>query len=134
MTDFTLDDRLRLDTHHLLTVDDIEILLSDNALWPWFILVPHTTETELYRLSDKMDVDLHRLTLALSRFIGEQFPVDKINVAAIGNVVSQLHVHVVGRRRDDPAWPGVVWGFAQKEPRVASSVNEIRTALCGYLL
>ena len=49
-------------------------------------------------------------TAAASAALAALFPVDKVNIGALGNIVSQLHVHVVGRRRDDPAWPGPVWG------------------------
>lgn len=55
-------------------------------------------------------------------------PTEKLNLGALGNVVSQLHVHLVGRRRDDPAWPGPVWGFGQPEPYGPEGLDHARRA------
>lgn len=88
----------------------------NNALFPWFILVPETDVVELCDLDPASQQILLEEINRLSRFVKESFPIDKLNVAAIGNVVKQLHIHVIGRRTDDPCWPGVVWGAGQSKP------------------
>jgi diadenosine tetraphosphate (Ap4A) HIT family hydrolase len=122
---FALDPRLAADTHHLGRLDLSELLLMDNALVPWLILVPRVSATELHLLDDVTRRQLSDETNAVAAFVAGAFPVDKLNVAAIGNVVPQLHVHVVGRRRDDFAWPGVVWGRPERSPYAAQQVAAI---------
>jgi diadenosine tetraphosphate (Ap4A) HIT family hydrolase len=126
---FVLDPRLAADTHKLGELALSEVLLMDNALLPWFILVPRVTETELFQLDDSQRQQLFDETTALSAFVSNAFSVDKLNVAAIGNVVAQLHVHVVGRRRDDFAWPGVVWGRPEREAYLVTTVAGIQARL-----
>lgn len=110
MTAFRLDTRLERDCHVLGRLGGSRLLLMDNAAVPWFILVPATRVTELYQLTEEEQADLLRSVNLLSRFVRDNFPVSKLNVAAIGNIVSQLHVHVIGRDPADHYWPGVVWG------------------------
>lgn len=122
---FDLDARLAADTHRLGALPLSELLLMDNALLPWLILVPRVTEIELYRLPVAQRRQLDDETAAVAAFVAGAFAVDKLNVAAIGNVVAQLHVHVVGRRRDDYAWPGVVWGRPEREAYAPDAVAAI---------
>jgi diadenosine tetraphosphate (Ap4A) HIT family hydrolase len=86
------------------------VLLHRNASVPWLILVPETDYTNLLDLPET----LRNLAIAeaavTARFIKSQFGLNKINFAAIGNVVPQLHLHVVGRSPDDPCWPAPIWG------------------------
>jgi diadenosine tetraphosphate (Ap4A) HIT family hydrolase len=128
---FSLDPRLAADTHKLGELALSEVLLMDNALLPWFILVPRVSEIELFQLDEARRQQLFDETTALSSFVAEAFPVDKLNVAAIGNVVAQLHVHVIGRRQDDFAWPGVVWGRPEREAYTAIAVTDIRQHLAA---
>jgi diadenosine tetraphosphate (Ap4A) HIT family hydrolase len=96
--------------------------LQGDARFAWIVLVPRVEKAR--ELEDLSATDRARLMdeiLAAGRAvraIGAAFgrPVEKLNVGALGNVTPQLHVHVVGRRRDDPAWPGPVWGFAGGAP------------------
>lgn len=132
MTPFVLDERLARDSHLLLIRDDIQIRLHDNALWPWLMLVPQTEVVELCLLPDEHRSRLLSLMNDCGNFILAYFPVEKLNIAAIGNVVSQLHVHVVGRRRDDPAWPGVVWGFPGCVPSPPDRVAAVGGQLSLY--
>ena len=111
MTDFELDERLAKDSFVLGELDVSLLLLMNNKLAPWFVLVPKVAEiSELYELDKDVQLSLLNEINVLSEFIKQQFVVDKLNVAAIGNIVNQLHVHVVGRSHSDPCWPGVVWG------------------------
>ena len=108
-------------------------MLHKNALLPWFILVPHTTVTDL------LDLPEERRNAALSEvaqvadLIKKLLGCPKINFAAIGNVVPQLHLHVVGRKPDDPCWPAPVWGhLTESREYSASQVNEIRALLVRH--
>ncbi len=130
---FALDPRLAADTHRLGALPLSELLLTDNALLPWFVLVPRVDETELYRLEPATRRQLDDETATVARFVAGAFPVDKLNVAALGNVVAQLHVHVVGRRRDDFAWPGVVWGRSEREAYADTAVAVIRERVAAAL-
>lgn len=82
----------------------------DNAHFPWLILVPETGESELHRLSRQQQTAVLEQINLLSRFVEENFTVEKLNIACIGNIVSQLHIHIVGRNSQDICWPNVVWG------------------------
>ncbi|GAB6097382.1 HIT family protein [Desulfatiferula olefinivorans] len=116
MTDISLDPRLRADCFVLGRLSAGHLLLMNNRLFPWLILVPETEKTELYELDEVVLTLLVADINRISRLLKSAFPVDKLNVAAIGNVVSQLHIHVIGRSTTDPCWPGVVWGSGQTEP------------------
>ncbi|MEQ8614026.1 MAG: HIT domain-containing protein [Gammaproteobacteria bacterium] len=116
MDNFVLDSKLDSDCITIAEWDDCLLLLMNNALVPWFILVPKTRATELFQLDHEQQQLLQQHIDALSQFILGHFDVTKINVAAIGNVVSQLHVHVIGRSPEDYCWPGVVWGRSESEP------------------
>jgi diadenosine tetraphosphate (Ap4A) HIT family hydrolase len=116
MNTITLDPRLRADCFVLGRLSVSHLLLMNNRLFPWLILVPETPKTELYELDPAMQRDLLADINRISERVKSAFPVDKLNVAAIGNVVSQLHVHVIGRSTTDPCWPGVVWGSGIAEP------------------
>ncbi|MBN2718820.1 MAG: HIT family protein [Deltaproteobacteria bacterium] len=133
MSDFSLDSRLQADCIELTQVNDIHVLLMNNSLLPWFILVPKTPHIELHQLPEAQFQHLMALQCTMARFIESHFTVDKINTAAIGNVVSQLHVHVIGRRKDDHCWPGVVWGNPQKTPYTDSEAQHIQQQLTRYL-
>lgn len=97
-----------------VTVGDFplsRLLLMNDAQYPWFILVPRRRDiTELFELN-RQDRDLlHIEVFLLVEALKDGFGADKMNVAALGNVVDQLHVHVIARYRDDPSWPAPVWG------------------------
>ncbi|NGP53138.1 HIT family protein [Thioalkalivibrio sp. XN8] len=112
MAGFELHPRLQADCHSIGRFALSRVLLYRNASLPWLILVPevHGEATELYELdaADRRMLDAEIDTLA--RYLKAAHGAKKVNVAAIGNLVPQLHVHVIGRRPDDPCWPGVVWG------------------------
>lgn len=115
-TDFTLDPRLAADTVPVGDLGLSSVLLMDDARFPWLILVPRRDGlSELADLTDEDGTALWReIRLAVGVMQGLAKP-DKVNVGALGNVVAQLHVHVVGRFLSDPAWPAPVWGFAERK-------------------
>ncbi|MBP1851658.1 diadenosine tetraphosphate (Ap4A) HIT family hydrolase [Rhizobium halophytocola] len=114
---FALDDRLARDSKPLLTLDLCEVRLINDSRWPWLLLVPQRDAvTELFELTplDQTMLTFEQMTVsaALRRATGAL----KINVGALGNIVRQLHVHVIARNEGDANWPGPVWGFGQAVP------------------
>ena len=108
---FTLDPRLEQDC---LTLGDLplcRLLLSKDANYPWFILVPRREGiSELFHLDEADQRQFWSETSCLAQWLCQAFGADKMNVATLGNVVSQMHMHVVVRRKDDAAWPAPIWG------------------------
>jgi len=87
------------------------LLLIKDANYPWFALVPSRENiTEIYQLSDQDQVQLTRESSLLSQALAAEFDADKMNIAAIGNMVPQLHIHHIVRYKDDICWPSPVWG------------------------
>lgn len=108
---FELDPRLASDTVFVADWQLCRVLLMDDARFPWLVLVPR--RLALVELDD-LDADdhailMHEIRRAMKALRGAT-ECDKLNIGALGNVVRQLHVHVVARRESDPAWPGPVWG------------------------
>jgi diadenosine tetraphosphate (Ap4A) HIT family hydrolase len=88
-----------------------------DANYPWFILVPDREGiSEIYQLSEADQAQLLRESSRLAAVLAERFQADKLNIAALGNVVPQLHIHHVVRYRDDAAWPAPVWGRVPARP------------------
>ena len=125
MQDFQLNRRLAQDGILLGELELSLLLLMNNALVPWLILVPRVAETELYRLSQTQQASLLHEVSLVSEFVQAEYASDKLNVASIGNIVSQLHVHIVGRRRDDFCWPQVVWGRTERRTYADAEITHI---------
>ncbi|MCU0089616.1 HIT domain-containing protein [Pseudomonas koreensis] len=127
---FALDPRLQQDT---LTIGDFplcRLLLSNDANYPWFILVPRRDDiSELFQLDVADQQRLWEETTTLAEVLKDSFDADKMNVATLGNVVSQMHMHVIVRKRDDAAWPAPVWGKHPAKPYSAEQVAAIRERL-----
>ncbi len=99
------------------------LLLMLDANYPWFILVPARREvTEIYQLTESDQLQLARESASLASAIARGFDAHKINIAALGNVVPQLHIHHIVRYRNDPSWPAPVWG---KVPALAYSDEKL---------
>ena len=95
----------------------------NNSLFIWFILVPKTQIIEFHQLDRALQIRLLDEINALSVFIEDNFGIDKLNTAMIGNIVSQLHIHVIGRKQTDPCWPGVVWGTSHRQAYDNDTIN-----------
>lgn len=108
---FKLDERLKADTVEVATIGLCVVRLMNDRTIPWLILVPQVEGAqEIYELDDPSRARLmDELTLA-SRVMADTYKPDKLNVANLGNVVPQLHIHVIARTVNDRAWPGPVWG------------------------
>ncbi|WP_409283908.1 HIT domain-containing protein [Pseudomonas protegens] len=127
---FTLDSRLQQDTLPIGDFPLCRLLLSNDSNYPWFILVPRREDiSELFQLDVTDQLQLWRETTALAEVLKDSFDADKLNVATLGNVVSQLHMHVIVRKRDDAAWPAPVWGKHPAKPYTAQEVVAIRNRL-----
>ncbi|MEH6490608.1 HIT domain-containing protein [Halopseudomonas sp.] len=112
-----------------ITVGDFplcKLLLSNDSHYPWFILVPRRAGvTEVFQLEEGDQLQLQRESIHLSRVLYDVFGADKLNVAALGNMVSQLHVHHIVRYRNDAAWPAPVWGKFPATPYGSSEVQAV---------
>ncbi|MEL6059786.1 MULTISPECIES: HIT domain-containing protein [unclassified Methylobacterium] len=114
---FALDPRLAADTVEVGDLALCRVLLMDDARFPWLILVPRRPDlTEITDLPEPDSAALWQEIRIATGVMQALAKPDKVNVAALGNIVTQLHVHVVGRFRSDPAWPGPVWGFGTRTP------------------
>ncbi|RDH82439.1 MAG: HIT family protein [endosymbiont of Galathealinum brachiosum] len=107
-----LHPQLQADTYTLGQICDCTLLLHKNALIPWFILVPDTNENEIFKLTANHQAQINNATNQLAHFVESHFKTDKLNIATIGNIVAQLHIHIIGRFTDDFCWPAPVWGQA----------------------
>lgn len=129
---FVLDSRLQHDTLLIASWPLCDLLLMNDSQYPWAILVPRRAGLrELYQLSDVDQVLYWRESMALSQFLVSCFAGDKLNVAALGNVVSQLHIHHVVRFEGDPAWPAPVWGRLPAKPYGKSELALVMAKLEG---
>lgn len=127
---FVLDSRLEQDTLQLGDFPLCRLLLMNDANYPWFILVPRCEGvSELFQLDSSDQQALWREATALAETLKDIFGADKMNVATLGNVVSQLHIHVIARRRDDAAWPAPVWGRSPATPYSNAQIDAIRQKL-----
>lgn len=133
-SDFELDARLQADTVSLGDGPLSRILLMNDAQYPWVILVPRRPAVrEIYELTDADQAQLMSESKTLGRCLMEVFNGDKLNIAALGNVVAQLHVHHVVRYATDPAWPAPVWGRLPVQPYAAESLARRTSDLRGAL-
>lgn len=115
MTAFQLDVRLNADTLPVAELGLSSLRLMNDARWPWLILVPRLGgASEVHELSDADQMQLATETALIARALKRVTNAQKINSAAIGNIVRQLHVHVIARSQGDANWPGPVWGFGTK--------------------
>ena len=111
MSDFQLHPQLQKDCFVLGKFELCQVLLMNDSQFPWFILVPQRDNIrEIYELTDAEQIMLIRESSYLAKKLAEIFNADKLNVAAIGNIVPQLHLHHVVRYENDKAWATPVWG------------------------
>ena len=131
---FMLDARLEASSEHVMWLGLCELRLMDDRRWPWLLLIPQRPGIE--EIHDLTPLDQAMLTFevnmvaqALKRVTG----CTKINSGALGNMVRQLHVHVIARTEGDAGWPGPVWGHGVREPYAANDLlrfaQTIRAAL-----
>ena len=138
MSSFVLDPRLERDSAFAADLSLCQVRVFNDERWPWLLLIPRVPgAVELTDLTAKQRATLmeevvlaDEAVLALGATFG-RLP-EKTNVATLGNVVAQLHIHVIGRRADDPAWPRPVWNEGQARPygeELALAVGAVRSAV-----
>ncbi|MBE1162578.1 HIT family protein [Dyella acidiphila] len=127
--DFTLDARLDADTQHIASLPLCEVLLMNDTRFAWLILVPRRIGmSEILDLAADEQQQLWQEINQVAALLRNAVPCDKLNIGALGNIVRQLHVHVLARVEGDAAWPGPVWGSGRAEP-YADSALQARIAL-----
>ena len=131
---FELHPTLEKDSLPVAETDGLLIRLVKDARFPWLLIVPKIDGvTELHELTDAQYADAMDMARQLGEIMKNAFGADKINTAALGNMVPQLHIHVVARRKDDDAWPGPVWGVGEMVPlsaeEAAHRIGLIRAAV-----
>lgn len=122
-----LHPQLQQDCIYLGRLDLCQLLLINDSQYPWCILVPDRDNIkEIYELSNEEQLQLCHESSLLASGMMQAYAGDKMNVAALGNVVPQLHIHHIVRFRSDPAWPAPVWG---KLPARAYSEAELQATI-----
>jgi diadenosine tetraphosphate (Ap4A) HIT family hydrolase len=121
--------QLQQDCHRLGKLQACTLLLHKNALVPWFILLPPGEQSELYQLDPALQQQVQGEINQLAAFVKEHFNADKLNIATIGNIVPQLHIHIIGRFRNDFCWPAPVWGQSGRADYAPAEITAIRQAL-----
>lgn len=134
MTTFAIHPQLSQDSVVVRDLDLCRLLLINNSLYPWCVLVPMRDDLrELHELSADEQVTFLRESSQLSWAMLNFFRGEKMNVAALGNVVPQLHIHHIVRSSSDPAWPLPVWGHEPAVPYSSERIAEIVSALVEAL-
>lgn len=136
---FTLHPRLQSDSIKIGRFTLSQLLLINDSQYPWCVLVPERIDiTEIYQLSGQEQIQLQLESSILAKTLAETFNADKMNIAAIGNMVPQLHVHHIVRYKSDIAWPAPIWGKFETIPYTEPQLQKIKSTLLdvfeGYLV
>jgi diadenosine tetraphosphate (Ap4A) HIT family hydrolase len=129
MIPFTLHAQIEADSVFLRDLPLSQVRLQNQNALPWLILLPRREVTEIYHLSPDDRAQLMEEIALVSEVLVRAFVPDKINVASLGNYVPQLHMHVVGRFKNDPAWPQPVWGKLSPKPYTEEALQNVRQRL-----
>ncbi len=127
---FALDPRLAADTRLVASLPLCDVRLMNDARYAWLVLVPRRAGmVEIADLAAAEQAGLWQEVNLAGRALRAVAPCDKLNLGALGNLVRQLHVHVVARREGDAAWPGPVWGHGRAQPHAEDDLHERLAAL-----
>ena len=117
MNDFILNSKLAADTFEVLSLEVSQLLLMNDARYPWLILVPQVSGMrDLHNLSTKQYQAVTQEIVQVSEVLESLAQAQKMNVGALGNMVPQLHIHIIARQTNDAAWPAPVWGVGEAQP------------------
>lgn len=134
LSEFHLDERIVRDSDLLTKIGLCELRLMKDGRWPWLMLVPQRPDvSEVFDLTPLDQTMLTFETTLVAETLKKVTGAQKINVAAIGNIVRQLHVHVIARSEGDANWPGPVWGFGTAEPRSAEETKAFSAKILDAL-
>ena len=132
---FKLHPRLAQDTSVVGDFPLCRLLLMNDANYPWFILVPRRAEMkEIFELEHQDQQQLLKESSHLSQVLSKIFQADKLNIAALGNMVPQLHIHHIVRYQTDQAWPNPVWGLFPTRPYTERALQETCSGLIDHLV
>ena len=132
--EFARDPRLAADTFVVGETSLSQVLLMNDARYPWLILVPRRCDvTEPFELSEADQAQLWQDSMRLGEAMKAHFAADKLNIAALGNQVAQLHVHHIARFHADDAWPGPVWGVGNAVPYSDAALEALMNELHSLL-
>ena len=126
---WSLHSRLKEDTIDIGDLPLCKVLVIKDANYPWLLLVPRREAVEIIDLDEVEQAQLMTEVSRVARALKDITKCDKLNIAALGNVVPQLHVHVIARRTSDPAWPRPVWGVMPPLAHDAAEVQNFISAL-----
>ncbi len=129
MTDFTLPAQIEADSVFLRDLPLSQLRLQNQSAVPWLILVPRRDVTEMHDLDAEDRQQLMSEMMQVSEVMTKLFAPHKINIGALGNYVPQLHVHIIGRFRNDPVWPQPVWGKLPASPYAPEKLEAIKQKL-----
>lgn len=125
MSAFELHPQLQADTVEVIDLTLCKVLLMNDSQYPWLILVPRRADSrEIYELSTADQAELWREVSHCGQALMQLHNGFKLNIGALGNMVPQLHIHVIARQASDPAWPGPVWGVNPAVPYSATALTE----------
>ncbi|MDQ1197278.1 HIT family protein [Agrobacterium sp. SORGH_AS 787] len=134
MGPFHLDDRLARDSVLITTLGLCQLRLQNDCRWPWVVLVPQRNDvSELFDLTPLDQAVLTFETNLVASALNELTGAVKINVGALGNIVRQLHVHIIARNEGDPCWPGPIWGQGTPIPYAEQDKQDFIKKLAGAL-
>ena len=132
--EFDLNSQLATDCIVVGDFPVCRLLLMNDSQYPWFILVPRIANTEeLYQLDEEVQQQVLRESSFLAEILSVLFSAEKMNVAALGNIVRQLHIHHVVRFSDDPAWPAPVWGKFPAKPYSEKALSDVLAKVTNAL-
>lgn len=135
--EFKLDERLDGDTYFVGDLPLCKVLLMDVSNFPWIILVPRLQGvTELFHLSPSAQIDYQKETNYLLEAMCGLYNSHKMNIASLGNLVPQLHTHIIARYKDDDAWPSPVWSYQNmnkyNETQSSLEIDKLRKLVDDY--
>lgn len=133
---FTVNERLTKSSIQLAELSRCYILLKNESSFPWLIVVPQVDQgiEDLHHLPLEKFDEVMRLIRQLSLFVDQSFKPEKLNIGCIGNQVRQMHIHIIGRKKDDQAWPNVVWGTnIKKAPYKKESIERIQSLFNDFV-
>lgn len=129
-----LDERLAQDSQLVAELPLCQLRLMNDARFPWLLLIPRREgASEIFDLNEADQQQLWHEASVVGQMLKTLTQADKINVASLGNVVSQLHVHIVARQHDDAAWPGPVWGHGECQPYAPDRLDDMCHSLLAEL-
>jgi diadenosine tetraphosphate (Ap4A) HIT family hydrolase len=134
LSEFELDGRIARDTDLIATLDLCQLRIQNDSRWPWLVMVPQRADmTEIFELPEADQALLSAEVNHVAAVVKEITGATKINVGALGNIVRQLHVHVIARFEGDANWPGPIWGYGSAEPYDGEKMQALMNRLMEKL-